>query len=94
MFNDGISAGFCLKVSGVVVKTGQEQVILIDKISETSRGAQTDGVAIQMSVDMPASVQVRLDKEDAVTLRPGETLDVIGRGVRNGLNTGQQPCTG
>ena len=85
---------FCLKVHGVVVRTGQEQVILINKIPETSRGAPTDGVTIQMSVDMPASVQVRLDKEDAVTVRPGETLDVIGRSVRNGLDTGQQPCTG
>lgn len=94
LMNRKRSAPFsCLKVSGVVVKAGQEQVIWIDKIPETWRDAPTDGVTIQISVDMPATVQVQFDKEDAVTLRPGESLDVIDRGVRNGFDAGQQSCT-
>jgi hypothetical protein len=93
LMNRKRSAPFsCLKVSGVVVKTGHEQVIWTDKVPETSLDAPTDGVTIQMSVDVPTSVQVRLDRGDTVTLRPGETFDVIGRGVRSGFDTGQQPC--
>ena len=93
LMNRTRSAPFsCLKVTGVVAKIGQEQIIWTNRTPESSLGARTDGVTIEPSNDTPTSVQVRIDTDDSVTLRPGQTLDVIGRSVHDGFDTRQRPC--
>ena len=82
----------CLKLTGVIVKDGQEQTTWINRTPESSLDAQTDGVTIETSNDSPTSVRVRVDTNDSVTLRPGQTLDVIGRSVHDGFDTRQPPC--
>lgn len=82
----------CLKVTGVVVIDGQKQITWINRTPESPLDTRTDGIAIETSNDSPTSVQVRVDTDESVTLRPGQTLDVIGRGVHDGFDTRQRPC--
>jgi hypothetical protein len=78
----------CLSVSGLIVKNGREHDAWMDSGFEDPRLKAT----VVAASDSRAAFEVQIGSETTVTLRPGQSFDIIDGGLHEAFDVSRGHC--